>query len=169
MRKTNKRVLWLMKTEPDVYSFQQFQKDGTTFWEGVRNYQARNYMTHSMKVGDLVFFYHSNASPPGIVGVAEVVEPAKPDSSALNPKSLYFDEKSTPEKPRWFAVTLGNPIKAKNFLSLDELRQMQLKNSSKSREHSEQWSSFALLSKGSRLSIVPVPELVSEDILNELF
>jgi predicted RNA-binding protein with PUA-like domain len=162
-------VRWLMKTEPDVYSFQQFQKDGTTFWEGVRNYQARNFMMQNMKIGDLVFFYHSNATPPGIVGLAEVVEAAKPDASAQNKKSAYYDEKSTPENPRWFAVTLGKPQAAKRFLSLEEMREMKLMNAQKSEQHSLHWQSFALLSKGSRLSIVPVPELVSEDILNALF
>ena len=94
---------WLMKSEPDVYSIEDLERDGSTHWEGVRNYQARNNM-QSMKVGDEVLFYHSNAKPPGVVGIARVSREAYPDSYALDPKSKYFDAKSDPENPRWFMV-----------------------------------------------------------------
>jgi predicted RNA-binding protein with PUA-like domain len=163
-----RRVKWLMKTEPDVYSFQDLQKQGTTPWEGVRNYQARNFMMQEMKLGDLVFVYHSNASPSGIVGIAEVVKSAEPDTSALDSKSEYFDPKSSAQKPRWYAVTIGNPKPIPKFLSLAQLREMKLVFSSQSEQKRKDWDSFALLSKGSRLSIVSVPKLVSEDILSVL-
>lgn len=94
---------WLMKSEPDVYSIEDLERDGSTHWEGVRNYQARNNM-QAMKVGDEVLFYHSNAKPPGVVGIARVSREAYPDSYALDPKSKYFDAKSDPENPRWFMV-----------------------------------------------------------------
>jgi predicted RNA-binding protein with PUA-like domain len=162
-----KPVLWLMKTEPDVFSFENLVEDKTTFWEGVRNYTARNFMMKDMKVGDTVFFYHSNALPPGIVGLAEVITAALPDKTATDKKSEYFDPRATKENPVWFGVTIGKPIRAKNFLSLNDLKKMkqvfieELENS--------EWNDFKLLNKGNRLSIVPVPELVSINILDALF
>lgn len=136
--------IWLMKTEPDVFSFEQLLERGKEFWDGVRNYQARNFMRNEMQVGDVVLFYHSNANPSGIAGLAKVMEAAKPDLSAQNPKSPYFDATATPENPRWYGVTVGEPQKIQRFLSLTELKQeAALKN-------------MALLRKGQRLSILPV-------------
>ena len=97
---------WLMKTEPDVYSIGQLEKERIGPWEGVRNYQARNFMRDEMKRGDLVLFYHSNAKPPGVAGVAKVAREAYPDHSALDPRSPYHDPKSTPESPIWMMVDL---------------------------------------------------------------
>jgi hypothetical protein len=138
--------IWLMKSEPDVFSFFDLEKKTgqTEQWDGVRNYQARNFMQKEMKVGDKVLFYHSNANPSGIVGLAEVVEEAKPDFTALDPNSEYFDPKATKENPRWYAVTVGKPQKFPKFISLSEMR-----------EH-EPLQNMLLLRKGQRLSILPV-------------
>jgi predicted RNA-binding protein with PUA-like domain len=95
---------WLMKSEEDVYSIRDLERDGTTFWEGVRNYEARNIMRDEMKVGDQVLFYHSNANPPGVAGLARVVKEAYPDYFAFIPDSDYFDPKSDPQDPRWHMV-----------------------------------------------------------------
>lgn len=94
---------WLMKSEPDVYSIADLEHDGSTCWEGVRNYAARNNM-QAMKVGDEVLFYHSNAKPPGAVGVARVCKEAYPDHFAFKKGHKYFDAKSDEAKPRWYMV-----------------------------------------------------------------
>jgi len=95
---------WLIKSEEDVYSIRDLERDGSTSWEGIRNYEARNLMRDRMRVGDAVLFYHSNAKTPGVAGVARVSKRAYPDSFAFDEKSPYFDPKSTPENPRWFMV-----------------------------------------------------------------
>lgn len=135
---------WLMKSEPDVYSIDQLQKDKTTWWEGVRNYQARNFMMKDMKVGDLVLFYHSNAEPPGVAGLAIISKVAAPDHLQFDKKSEYFDPKATLEKPIWFCVEVKFHKKFKNYISLQDLR-----------SHSE-LSEMLVLQKGSRLSVQPV-------------
>ena len=112
------RKYWLMKSEPNVYSIDQLRKEGTSCWEGVRNYQARNFMRDDMKEGDLVFFYHSNAKPTGIVGLAQVVKEAYPDHFAWDKNSKYFDEKSSPDNPRWFMVDVGFVEKWKEPITL---------------------------------------------------
>lgn len=139
---------WLMKTEPNVFSFADLlqKKEQKEFWDGVRNYQARNFMQKEMQVGDKVLFYHSNAEPTGIAGIAEIVETARPDLSALNPESKYFDPKATVENPRWFAVTVGKPQKFSQFVSLMQLKEY------------KELQSMLLLRKGQRLSILPVSE-----------
>jgi predicted RNA-binding protein with PUA-like domain len=103
---------WLMKSEPDTYSIDDLARDGRTHWDGVRNFKARNNM-RAMKVGDEVLFYHSNASPPGVVGVARVCREAYPDPAQFDRKSKYHDEKSTREKPRWDMVDVEFVAKAK--------------------------------------------------------
>lgn len=95
---------WLMKSEEDVYSIRDLERDGTTCWEGVRNYEARNLMRDEMRVGDGVLFYHSNAKPPGVAGLARVSNRAYPDHFAFEKGNPYFDPKSDPENPRWFMV-----------------------------------------------------------------
>lgn len=95
---------WLMKTEEDVYSIRDLERDGTTCWEGVRNYEARNVMRDRMKKGDEVLFYHSNTSAPGVAGIARVVREGYPDHFAFDEKSPYHDPKSDPDDPRWFMV-----------------------------------------------------------------
>ena len=95
---------WLMKSEPDAYSIQNLQKEGKSWWEGVRNYQARNFMTQTMKVGDPVLFYHSSTEPAGVAGLARVCAAAQPDKLQFNKKSEFFDPKATQSKPNWFCV-----------------------------------------------------------------
>ena len=96
---------WLMKSEPDVFSIDDLEREGSTLWDGIRNYRARNNM-RAMKVGDEVLYYHSNAKPPGIVGVARVCREAYPDPTQFDRKSKYFDEKSDPDDPRWSLVDI---------------------------------------------------------------
>ena len=137
---------WLVKSEPNVFSFDDLvaSPKRTTCWDGVRNYQARNFMRDDMKRGDLVFFYHSNAEPTAIVGVAEVVREAYPDSTAFDPKDPHFDPKSRANAPTWVMVDIRGVEKLKRSLSLDDLRGLQ------------GLEKMALLQKGSRLSVQPV-------------
>lgn len=116
------RRYWLVKSEEDVYSIRDLERDGTTPWEGVRNYEARNLMRDEMKVGDGVLFYHSNADPPGVAGLARVAREGYPDSSAFDRTSPYYDPKSDPENPRWFMVdvALEQPFGA--VVTLEEIR-----------------------------------------------
>ena len=136
---------WLLKSEPTSFSIHDLAQspDHTTCWEGVRNYQARNFMK-SMKVGDRGFFYHSNADPPAIVGTVEVVKAAYPDPYAFDPKSRYFDSKSTPDLPRWFLVDIKLLKIFPHPLSLEYLRTI------------SGLEPMELLRKGSRLSVQPV-------------
>ncbi|QNG31037.1 EVE domain-containing protein [Synechococcus sp. LTW-R] len=143
---------WLMKSEPDVYGIQHLQKEGTTLWDGIRNYQARNFM-RSMSIGDRAFFYHSNAKPPGIVGMMEVIETGITDPSQFDSGNKYFDPKSKPEAPRWDCVRLKYIGTFGSLLSLDALR--------------EQFSveDLPVVRQGNRLSILPVPEASAERLL----
>ena len=138
---------WLFKSEPSVFSIDDLGKSPkqTTCWEGVRNYQARNFLK-AMKVGDLGFFYHSNADPPGIAGLVKVAKGAYPDHYAWDPCHKYFDPTSTPENPRWWMVDLRYVKTLTRLLALDSLREV------KGLEGME------LLRKGSRLSVQPVRE-----------
>jgi predicted RNA-binding protein with PUA-like domain len=113
---------WLMKSEPDVYSIEDLQRDGTTCWNSVRNYQARNFMRDDMKAGDRVLFYHSNAKPPGVAGIAEVARQAYPDHTALDPEDDYFDPGATQDEPRWYMVDVRFVEKFNVVLPLDELK-----------------------------------------------
>ena len=135
---------WLMKSEPDVYSIDQLKKDSTTPWEGVRNYQARNFMMKDMQVDDLVLFYHSNAEPSGVAGIAKVSKAAFPDKTQFDKKSEYHDAKATKEKPIWFCVEVEYVEKFKNFISLADLRE------------NDKLADMVVLQKGSRLSVQPV-------------
>lgn len=116
------RQYWLMKSEPDVYSIDDLERDGQTMWDGVRNYQARNFMRDRIMVGDRVLFYHSNASPPGVVGVAEVVRAGYPDHTARDPDSNYYDQKATEDGPRWFMVDIRFVRKLPRMASLHEMK-----------------------------------------------
>ena len=113
---------WLMKSEEDVYSIRELEEEGTTCWEGVRNYEARNLMRDQMKVGDGVLFYHSNAKPPGVAGLATVARTAYPDHFAFDKKNRYYDPKSDPENPRWFMVDVAFQETFGEVLSLDEIK-----------------------------------------------
>ena len=135
-----------MKSEPDVYSIDQLKKDSTTWWGGVRNYQARNFMTTQMKVGDKVLFYHSNAEPPGIAGIAIVSKAAEADETQFDKKSEYYDAKATRSKPNWFCVQVRFEKKFPQLISLQQLRD------------EKALSDMLVLKKGQRLSIQPVAE-----------
>ncbi len=137
---------WLVKTEPTSYSIENLKKDGRTFWHGVRNYQARNFMRDEMAVGDQVLFYHSNANPSGVVGMAKVVKAGYGDHTALDGESPYHDPKATKENPVWFMVDLAFVKKFKSLLSLAELKQI------------PGLEKMGLLQKGTRLSVMPVTE-----------
>lgn len=112
---------WLMKSEPDVYSLHDLERDGSTLWDGVRNYKARNNMK-DMSVGDEVLYYHSNAKPPGVVGVARVCREAYPDPTQFDKKNKYFDPKSDPENPRWWLVDVEFVAHFPNQVSLDDVK-----------------------------------------------
>ena len=126
------RGYWLMKSEEDVYSIRDLERDGRTSWEGVRNYEARNLMRDEMKAGDEVLFYHSNAKPAGVAGLARVAREGYPDPFAFDEKSRYFDPKSDPDEPRWFMVDLEfveafpGVVSLEAIKSLAELRDMTL-------------------------------------------
>lgn len=136
---------WLMKSEPSDVSIDDLASmpDKTVAWYGVRNYQARNFMRDQMRVGDLVFFYHSTCDQPGIAGIAEVSKLAYPDATQFDPGSKYFDPKATPENPRWFNVDVRLVNKTR-LVGIKELR-----------GHPE-LASMRILQKGNRLSITPV-------------
>ena len=139
---------WLIKSEPSCFSIDDLRNspEHTSPWDGVRNYQARNFMRDKMKIGDQMFFYHSNCNPPGIVGIAEVVSDAYPDYTAFDPLSEHPDASSTPDNPRWFMVDVRFKEKFKSIISLETLKQYPaLEN-------------MALVRKGNRLSVMPVTE-----------
>lgn len=141
---------WLMKSEPDVFGIDHLAAcpQQTEPWDGVRNYQARNMMRDEMKVGDLVFFYHSNCGEPGIVGIMEVVAGGYPDHTAFDPDQKYFDPKSDPEKPRWFMVDVRYRRHLARNITLKELKQY---------AHGP-LEGMPLVRKGNRLSIMPVTQ-----------
>ena len=112
---------WLMKSEPDAYSIDSLKNDDVTLWDGIRNYQARNFM-RKMNKGDKVFFYHSNCKPPGIVGLMEVIDLNIIDPTQFEKDSKYFDPKSKPDNPRWDCVKLKYKSKSDKILSLPELK-----------------------------------------------
>ena len=147
-------AFWLMKSEPDVYGIDHLQRDGSTLWDGIRNYQARNFM-RSMAVGDQAFFYHSNARPPGIVGLMEVIETGLVDPSQFDPTSKYHDPRSKPEAPRWDCVRLRYVRHFPELISLDQLR------------HRFTVEQLPVVRQGNRLSILPVPD-ASAAVLFEL-
>jgi predicted RNA-binding protein with PUA-like domain len=113
---------WLMKSEPGVYSIDHLARDGSTSWEGVRNYQARNFMRDEMRVGDPVLYYHSNADPTGVAGLARVARTACPDPSARDPQSDYFDPRAGDDDPRWYMVDIEFVERFPRVVTLDELR-----------------------------------------------
>ena len=135
---------WLMKSEPDAFSIDDLKRKKREPWDGVRNYQARNFMRDGMRPGDKVFFYHSNCAVPGIVGIAEVATDAYPDPSQFDPKSDYYDAKSKRDDPRWSLVEIEFVRKLDRLLPMDELRAM------------AELRDMALLQRGQRLSVQPV-------------
>jgi len=135
---------WLMKCEPAAYTIDDLERDGSTSWEGVRNYQARNFMRDEMKVGDKVLFYASNADPSGVSGLAEISREGYPDKFATKKGHVYFDPKSTPENPIWTMVDIRFVEKFPAIVSLETLK------STRGLEK------MVVTQKGSRLSIQPV-------------
>jgi len=147
---------WLFKSEPSCFSIDDLKKlpRHTTFWDGVRNYQARNMLRDEIKKGDLAFFYHSNATPPGIAGIMEIVKDGYPDFTAWDIQSEHFDNKSTEERPLWYMVDVRFVEKFKRFVSLEELKATAaLKN-------------MVTIRPGNRLSITPVTEKEWDVITN---
>jgi predicted RNA-binding protein with PUA-like domain len=135
---------WLMKSEPGVYSIADLKRDGKTCWDGVRNYQARNFMRDDMRVGDGVLFYHSSAQPMGIYGVAEVVREAYPDHTAFDPADPHYDPKSDPANPTWMMVDIGYVGTFKAPITLAMLKQ------------TPGLEKMLVTQRGSRLSVQPV-------------
>jgi len=133
-----------MKCEPDAYTIDDLERDGRTSWEGVRNYQARNFMRDQMQAGDKVLFYASNAAPSGVTGLAEVVREGYPDPTAWTPGDDYFDTGSTPDAPTWFMVDIGFVERFPRTVSLETLKQ------------TPGLEEMMVTRKGSRLSVQPV-------------
>lgn len=146
---------WLMKSEPETFSIEDLQQapGKITCWEGVRNYQARNFMNSTMRIGDQAFFYHSNCKVPGIVGIVKVASDSYPDHTQFDPESDYYDPKSTPAKPRWFMRDVKFIRKFKNIVPLSDLK------AKKSLEKMQ------ILQRGNRLSITPVDKKDWQTIL----
>lgn len=148
-------AFWLMKSEPSTFSLTDLKrkKNAKDIWDGVRNYQARNFI-RSMKPGDLAFFYHSNCEIPGIVGIIEIASSPYPDPTAFDLQSKYYDPKSTTNNPRWFVVDVTFKKAFKNILSLKDI-----KSNSKIKE-------LPLIQKGCRLSVMPVTPKEWQHILD---
>ena len=144
-----------MKSEPNAYSIDNLKIDGVTLWDGIRNYQARNFM-RNMNKGDQVFFYHSNCKPPGIVGMMEVTDLNIVDPTQFDKDSNYFDPKSKPEKPRWDCVKVRYISKSNNILSLHELKAL----------FSE--DELLVVRKGNRLSIMPIRDDTAKILLGKI-
>lgn len=142
---------WLMKSEPDVFGYDDLVRVKREGWDGIRNYQARNFL-REMRKGDQAIFYHSNATPPGVAGVAKIVKEAEPDPTQFDPTTKYFDEGSNPADPRWDWVTVA-PAKRLRFISLDELRTM------------PELAECRLLARGNRLSVMPLSDAEFEAIV----
>ncbi len=143
-----------MKSELDVYPYTQLVADGSTHWDGVRNYQARNMMRDAMKIGDLVLFYHSNCKPPHVAGVARVCKEGYPDHTSWDATSNYHDPKSTPDSPRWFMVDIEPVIELPNTVSLQSVRD------------NPACENMLLIRRGQRLSIQPVEDTDFDAILS---
>lgn len=143
---------WLLKSEPDVFSIDELKKQKASIWDGVRNYQARNFLK-AMQVGDLAFFYHSSTEPPGIVGLCRVLETNLVDPSQFDPQSPYYDPISSKDNPRWWTVRVAFEEKFKQMLTLETLR--------------EKFSpdELILLRRGNRLSVMPVDAGVADRII----
>ncbi|MCB9247111.1 MAG: EVE domain-containing protein [Ignavibacteriales bacterium] len=146
---------WLVKSEPTAFSIDDLakSKNKTTYWDGVRNYQARNFMRDEMKLGDLVLYYHSNAEPNAVVGVCEIVKEGYPDFTAFDPDDKHFDPKSKKENPAWIMVDIKLIKKFKTPVTLTEM-----KSNSKLTE-------MRLVQRGNRLSVMPVNKKEFDEII----
>ncbi len=146
---------WLMKSEPDAYSIETLEKEKETIWDGIRNYQARNFM-RKMEIGDQAFFYHSNCKPPGIVGLMEIVNKNIIDPTQFDKNSKYYDSKSDKLNPRWDCVKVQFLCKSKKIISLQELRSLFNEDE------------LLVVKKGNRLSILPVPQKSANLLISKL-
>ncbi|NOX16980.1 MAG: EVE domain-containing protein [Chlorobi bacterium] len=146
---------WLMKSEPSVFSIDDLAKEPkkTTHWDGVRNYQARNFMRDEIKKGDSVLFYHSNTEPPCVVGVCEAVKEGYPDFTAFDPESKHYDSKGDGDKPRWFMVDIKLKKKFKKPVTLAEIKE------------NKKLQKMRLVQKGNRLSVMPVEKKEFDEIV----
>ena len=142
-----------MKSEPDVFSIDDLEAAGSTHWDGVRNYQARNFMRDGMKVGDRVLFYHSNATPPGVAGVAEVCREGYPDFTAWDPNDKHFDPKTDPEAPRWMMVDIAFVNKFPELVPLQALKD------------DPALADMLVVQRGQRLSVQPVEKEHFDEVL----
>ena len=143
---------WLFKSEPNAYSIEDMQKDKKTYWDGVRNYQARNFIRDEMKKGDHVLFYHSNAKPNAVVGICEIVKEAYPDFTAFDPDNKHFDPKSKTEEPAWYMVDIKFVKKFTTPVTLEAI-----KSNTKLKE-------MRLVQRGNRLSVFPIEKAEFETI-----
>ena len=141
---SHSKRFWLMKTEPDVFSIDDLKKKKRNSWDGVRNFQARNYMRDGMKLGDEILFYHSSTIPPGVAGIARVCRESYPDFTSWDPKSEYFDPRSTPTNPLWMMVDVEFVAKFSTFVPLERLRD------------TPALRSMLVIKRGMRLSVQPV-------------
>ncbi len=139
-----KKRYWLFKSEPDAYSIDALADDGSTYWDGVRNYQARNFMRDDMKVGDEILYYHSNTKPPGVVGLAKICGESYPDPTQFDEDDKHYDPKSDPENPRWLVVDVEFVAKFDHGVSLEQLKT------------DEALEGMLVTRRGQRLSVQPV-------------
>ncbi len=144
---------WLMKSEPGAYSIDDLVKDKKTHWDGVRNYQARNFMRDEMKIGDQVLFYHSNSKPTAVVGVCEVVKEGYPDFTAFDPEDSHYDPKSQADNPTWIMVDIKLIKKLKRPVTLEEIKA------------NPKLQDMRLVQRGNRLSVMPVEKKEFNEIL----
>ena len=140
----NRMQYWIMKSEPDTYSIDDLKSFNIDHWDGIRNYQVRNFFRDTMQVGDQAFFYHSNCKEPGIVGLMEIASEAYPDHTAFIKGEKYFDAKSDPDQPRWLMVDVKYQRHLKRKITLGDLR------------NQKTLESMRLLQRGNRLSVIPL-------------
>lgn len=144
---------WLIKSEPNVFSIDDLAKSKITHWDGVRNYQARNFIRDEMKIGDKVIFYHSNAEPPAVVGICEIVKEAYPDSSAFDPEDSHYDPKSKKDSPTWFMFDVKFVKKFSKPVSIAEIKA------------NKKLLKMSLVQRGNRLSVMPITKDEFEEIV----
>lgn len=144
---------WLVKSEPNAYSIDDLVKDRKTHWDGVRNYQARNFMRDDMKIGDKVLFYHSNADPTAVVGICEVVKEGYPDFTAFDPEDKHFDPKSKEDNPTWIMIDIKIENKFVRPVTLEEIKE------------NSKLQNMRLVQRGNRLSVMPAEKKEFDEII----
>jgi predicted RNA-binding protein with PUA-like domain len=144
---------WLIKSEPEVFSIDDLKKNKKTHWDGVRNFQARNFMKKEMKKGDRVIFYHSNADPSGAAGIAEVIKEGYADHTQFDPDDKHYFPSANPDKPTWYMVDIKFVKKFKNFVPLHEIKK------------NKKLSKMRLVKPGNRLSVMPVEKNEFDEIV----